>query len=186
MAGLAEAMKKVYPKDEMDFLTTYLHEYFYPAHGKKIEDADDLGLVLRAHLLAELLMDLILKKNVKCERMISRRELTFSMKLTIIESFGLIPEKFILVLEQLNSIRNQFAHDLRTSFKSVDFGAISREYAYSPVNKKYLLFIRKRLKTRHALRKDAFMMLMGSWLTNLVFLVFDEKELKEIKAVKTN
>lgn len=169
-------MKRIYPSDIMDFMMNYLHKYFMPKPNKKIEDVDDLGLVLRAHLLAELLMDMILKRSIKSERLISRRDLTFNMKLTIIDSFKLIPEKLILVLETLNSVRNQFAHDIRTTLEGVDFDVIVKECGAGPVPKKVLWRIRRDYKSKRDWKRFLFTSSMGGCLTDLVHRAFGWKK----------
>ncbi len=173
-------MKKKYPTDIMDFMMNYLHKYFFPPRNKKIEDSDDLSLVLRAHLLAELLMDMILKRNVKSQRRITRQNLTFNVKLTIIDSFRLIPEKLISVLEALNSVRNQFAHDLRTSLENIDFDIIVKKCGGSPVPKKVLWSVRRRYKSKHDWKRFLFTNAMGGCLTDLVHRAFGWKKEGEI------
>lgn len=158
----------------------YLHKYFLPLRNKKLEDSDDLSLVLRAHLLAELLMDMILKRNVKSQRRLAKQNLTFSMKLTIIDSFRLIPEKLINGLEALNSIRNQFAHDLRTSLENVDFDIIIKEWGGGPVPKKVLWSVRRQYKSKHDWKRFLFRSVMGGCLTDLVHRAFGWKKEGEI------
>ena len=154
-------------------MMNYLFRYFL-ASGTEIAKSDDVGLVLRAHLLAELLMDSILKKNTRNHRLIKRRDLHFSMKLAVVDSFGLIPEKTVHALETLNVIRNKFAHDVRMKLKNLDLSGLDQR-PVEEFERKALKRAVRQLRSKEAVKRIIFANLMGGWLTSLARQAFGPK-----------
>lgn len=72
--------------------------------------ADELTIVLKAHLFAEFLIDHIINELFKRPKVVLGY--TFSKKLEIIYSLDLIPNYVYKNVLLLNRIRNKYAHDL--------------------------------------------------------------------------
>ncbi len=87
-------------------------------------DGEPRASVLITHLYIEYIMDLIIRKKiVKPTKII---EMNFATKLKIVDSFGVLPANLIKNIDQLNKIRNLFAH--RIDIESDDFNLEFRKY----------------------------------------------------------
>ncbi len=115
-------MKKVYPLTESEF-NNWVNKYFT---GANIVSADDLTVVIRAHLLVEILIEMMLRKSLVNENILSHNDFTFDMKLTLADSMGIISVRPLSAIRQLNSIRNKFAHNIRTRLQDLDISKITK------------------------------------------------------------
>ena len=113
-------MKKQYPLTKAEFKAE-VDKYF---GGKNIRAEDDLVVVIRAHLLVEMLIEMLLKRNLLNEKILNEHDFTFDMRLTLADSLRLIPDKQLVAIKQLNSIRNKFAHSIKTRIKELDINKI--------------------------------------------------------------
>lgn len=104
-----------------EFKKDYVESYF---DGKILYEQDELSVVLRAHLLVEILINQLLESNLKKGDILKNKDFTFSMKLTLADSMGIIPPKVLPSVKQLNSIRNKFAHKIKSKLKDLDIREI--------------------------------------------------------------
>jgi len=110
-------VKKQHPLTEDEFKQDYIDKYF---RAKSLLDADDLTVVVRAHLLIEILIEILLKKELLKSDILADKDFTFYMKLMIADSMGLIPSKLLPAIKKLNNIRNEFVHNINTSLQNLD------------------------------------------------------------------
>jgi len=103
-----------YPKSEKEFYREYLRKYF-PTSG--FINGDELVVVLRAHLLVEVLIEMLLKKNMNSDKILHERDFSSYLKIIMVQSMGLARIKIIEALQQLNTIRNNFAHNIKTELE---------------------------------------------------------------------
>ncbi len=110
---------------------------------KTLKESDDsryLAVLLRFHLLIEYYLDLIISVYLKKGLSLLDNNLSFSQKLSIVDSFGLVPENIILSIKKLNSVRNKAAHDMDYVITERDIDSIGRCYGnnYLEFAKRYL------------------------------------------------
>ena len=75
-----------------------------------IETDDEIGTVLRLHLLIEEALDVFVQEKREGDiAVIVRQPRDFGMKLSLATAFGL-PVEFGLVIRKINAIRNNLAH----------------------------------------------------------------------------
>lgn len=111
---------------------------------------DDLvPIVLRMHLLSEYQLErLIIARLPRGDRVVDKARLTYRQKLTLVDSFNLIPDSMIQVLSKLNTLRNECSHEREVVISAShveklgqslgkEFTAMEREY---PDDLKRLLF----------------------------------------------
>lgn len=77
---------------------------------KMVETEDDVGCVLRSHLVLEQFLNVYVSDRVGVKNFFSEMRLRFSDKLNIAERLGLNYEIFA-ALKMLNRIRNNIAHE---------------------------------------------------------------------------
>src|SRR2546422_75986 len=120
-------------------------EYF--ERLKKHED--ELGIVLKTHLLVEYLLNTIIKERCKSPEKILKdhRSFPFSVKLQIVYSMGLLPEFVFKNIAKLNGLRNEFAHNLSVRIQKID-----RKYFGEDGEEKTLQIRRQRNPDRHYLK----------------------------------
>ena len=92
------------------FLEIFLHE-------------NPIALILITHLHIETICDRVLNKILPeaPEVFKNRRDLTFSLKLDIIRASGKVPKSICYDMKTINTLRNQTAHNLRSSIEDFDF-----------------------------------------------------------------
>jgi len=77
------------------------------------ENSDAVSLILRAHLLAEHLIEGLLESYLEEKaKPILELELNFYKKLQLIEGYELLPKNLIISIKKLNKLRNRCAHTL--------------------------------------------------------------------------
>ena len=76
-------------------------------------DADLVLAIIRAHLYTEFLIEHIIENNLPMGERISKNgRFTYSHKLTVVSSLGLVPDEVIASLRKFNKIRNDCAHEI--------------------------------------------------------------------------
>lgn len=105
---------------------------------RALNSNDPVMMVLRAHLLAEHYIDLIVMTGLRRGDIIIDRNYTFSQKLTIIESLDCLDKELIDSLKALNAVRNQCSHILDYQVIEQDIDKIGR-----PFSRKYLDYKKK-------------------------------------------
>lgn len=124
-------MKKQYPITQKELKNDYIKKYFSPKSIYMAED--DLTVIIRAHLIVETLLDMLLIKHLNIEKLslLENPYFTFLMKLELIESLGLCLDKkgiFLIAIKRLNTIRNYFAHYITTKLENQDISTITLPY----------------------------------------------------------
>ncbi|OEF06789.1 hypothetical protein, partial [Vibrio genomosp. F10] len=80
--------------------------------GKAFDTEDDLGMVIRSHIVLENLVEEYISSKTVCEKSVSKLKLTFEQKIYLAVSLGFDP-RFEKPLKAIATIRNRFAHNLR-------------------------------------------------------------------------
>ncbi|PKN18895.1 MAG: hypothetical protein CVU71_08870 [Deltaproteobacteria bacterium HGW-Deltaproteobacteria-6] len=95
--------------------------YQYVARVKKHDD--ELGIVLKGHLLLEHVMNLMIEKGFKQPRAIlsDHRSYSFSVKARLLFESNDLPEHVFNNITRLNRIRNELAHKLNLDEAKIDF-----------------------------------------------------------------
>jgi len=106
--------KKEYPKSAEEFLDKYVDKYF---SSSVIMHEDELAIIIRAHLLVEVLIEMFIKKKLNSDEILQERDFTFHMKTVLARSLGFGIENILEAIQQLNKIRNSFAHNIKTKLK---------------------------------------------------------------------
>lgn len=84
---------------------------------------DELGTVLKGHLLIEHVLDLMIKKGLKQPKAIlnDHRTYSFSVKARILFEGGYIQPPIFKNIVRINRIRNELAHNLKIKKSKVDY-----------------------------------------------------------------
>ncbi len=84
---------------------------------------DELGLIIKGHLLIEFIINLIIQKRCKSPNVIleDHRTYSFSVKLQLVYSMDLLPKHIYLNIRKVNKIRNQLAHNLELDTDKLDY-----------------------------------------------------------------
>lgn len=84
---------------------------------------DELGLIIKGHLLVEFIIDQVILKRCKSPKDILKdsRAYPFSVKLQIVYSMGLVPNNIYQNIRKINRIRNELAHNLEIDYRKIDF-----------------------------------------------------------------
>lgn len=100
-----------------------------------ILDDGEMFAVLKAHLIIERILDTVIKRNLKrSTRLTKKHRLSFELKLDLVRSFDILPEKYISSIKALNKIRNNIAHD---EDYELTFQELKRlEVEWAPIQKK--------------------------------------------------
>jgi hypothetical protein len=82
---------------------------------------DEIGMILKAHLLAEYLLNRIIQDKLQSPNKIidDHRSYTFSVKLQILYSARLLSERDFKNISSLNKIRNDLMHKLDVDLVSL-------------------------------------------------------------------
>jgi hypothetical protein len=114
---------------------------------------DELGTVLKGHLLVEHLIDLMIRKGFKRPTAIlnDHRTYSFSVKARILFESGHLPQHIFNNIERLNRIRNQLAHNLTLNEAKIDY-----HFSRNDKNVDMRPGLRKRNPLKHYLYMLAF------------------------------
>ena len=84
---------------------------------------DELGLIIKGHLFVEYILNHIIQKKFKKPKLIfdDGRSNSFSVKLNILYSLGIIPKYLYQNISNVNKIRNQYAHNLKIDSKKINY-----------------------------------------------------------------
>ena len=107
----------------MDFqneFRKFVSEHF---NGGVVLRSDPATLVLKAHLLVESLLDKFLEVFIPDKDIYEKIRLTFNKKWQLVKSKDLLPLDLLEAIKRLNEIRNQFVHNIDTSFANVDISS---------------------------------------------------------------
>jgi len=99
-----------------------------------------LATSLRFHLLIEYYLDLIISNFLKRGFVLVDSNITFSQKINIVDSFGVVPENIIISIKKLNTLRNKSAHDIDYQISEKDVDNIGRPFGknYTEFAQRYL------------------------------------------------
>jgi hypothetical protein len=106
--------------------------YFLPKKSKTLStnlhkilllNKNPRDMTILSHLILENMIEEIIRKKVKEPNPIL--EYSFYNKIKIMYSFGLIPEEMFRNLKLINTIRNNFAHNLKFSLTDFSFNDFS-------------------------------------------------------------
>lgn len=87
--------------------------------------SDTISLVVTGHLLIEYWIDFFIKSKIPHpERLFNSARLTFSQKLCLAESLGLLRYEHIKAIQVLNNIRNHFSHNLEYQISPKDLNIL--------------------------------------------------------------
>ncbi len=82
---------------------------------------DTISLVVTGHLFVEYWLDWLIRHNISNpKKLFDSGRLTFSQKLCLAESLGLVTGRLTEAIWQLNSIRNKISHNLEYQITSKD------------------------------------------------------------------
>lgn len=84
---------------------------------------EELGLIIKGHLLIEYILNQIIEQTFKKPEVFFKdnRANSFSVKLNILYSLGLIPMHIYKNIQSVNKIRNQYAHNLKVESDKLTF-----------------------------------------------------------------
>lgn len=77
-----------------------------------IFDTNELNSLLKGHLFIERVLDTLVKKALLKPELLFNQQLTFSFKVNLAASLGVLPEEYWGPIKALNKIRNNYVHDL--------------------------------------------------------------------------
>ncbi|HSR89072.1 MAG TPA: hypothetical protein VLK22_01555 [Candidatus Udaeobacter sp.] len=95
------------------------------------QNSKRLATTLRFHLLVEYYLDFIITSYLKRGFVITDNNITFSQKLNLVDSFGILPENIIISIKKLNALRNKSAHDIDYQITENDVDSIGRPFGKS-------------------------------------------------------
>jgi hypothetical protein len=98
---------------------------------------DELGTVLKCHLIIEYYIDLYLKSSFPAILHWQQARLTFNQKLELMNNQKTLIGFYYESIKNLNTIRNKFSHKLSYSINKEDYSAIKKaiEIWYNPLKK---------------------------------------------------
>ena len=111
-------MKKIVSKKKSD---QYDITVGYIASLRRSEG--ELGLIIKGHLLVEYILNQMVEKSFKKPEVFFKdnRANSFSVKLNILYSLGLIPTNIYKNIVSVNKIRNQYSHNLKVESDKLTF-----------------------------------------------------------------
>ena len=105
--------------DNLGVLTLYVD---------RVKNSDDeLTNVITSHLLTEFILNRIIEEKCSNSKKIldDHKSYTYSVKLTLIQCMGLLPEDLYKNLNLLNHLRNSYAHNLYPDKKIAKYNSMS-------------------------------------------------------------
>ena len=122
------------------------------------------------HLLSEYQLErLIIDRLPRGDRVVDKARLTYHQKLTLVDSFNLIPDSVIQVLSKLNTLRNECSHE-----REVVISASHVEKLGRSLGKEFSAMKRKRGDDVESLLLDVFIRvyvelvrdMIGQWVAD--------------------
>jgi len=92
-------------------------------------DTKELSSILKAHLFIERLIDSIIEKKLDKPGSLFKNQLSFSLKLDLAHSLGIVPDKVLSPIRALNKIRNKYAHDINYEVTIDELNNLKLEWA---------------------------------------------------------
>lgn len=99
-----------------------------------IFDTKELTYILKGHLFIERIIEALIRKNIKNPEVLFKQQLSFSLKLNLAISLGLITQKYVTPIKALNKLRNQYAHDGNYNVTVKEL--LQLKYHWEPIQKK--------------------------------------------------
>jgi hypothetical protein len=84
---------------------------------------DPLHLIIRSHLYTEVMLNTVIRNNFKNPEKII--DFSYSQKIKILFALGKLDNQLYADLNQLNQLRNKFAHNLKYDIAEFDFSKFS-------------------------------------------------------------
>jgi len=112
-------MKKInkkYPETYDNFRNDYIKKYL---STQQIQKNDELTVIVRGHLLVELIVEVLLKNNFSNDKILTDKNFTFFMKIELLYSIGIISKNHFTILQKLGEIRNKFAHHVGINLRDI-------------------------------------------------------------------
>ncbi|EKF9302916.1 MAG: hypothetical protein RPT12_17260 [Vibrio anguillarum] len=91
------------------------------------EKEDDLGVVLRAHIIIENIIEDFIGSRVQDVKAFQKMKLTFEQKKHMAMALG-FDSRFDRPLKNLTTLRNKFAHDLRDNINQSDINNFYKSF----------------------------------------------------------
>lgn len=128
---------------------------------------DEASIALKGHLLSEFLLNRIIESKLGQNKI---KNMTYSMKLCLLEKHHLLPEEMMLNLRLLNSFRNRLMHELDVSISKKEM------IFYKPNKEIFKVRVKKgRYPQRYYLRSLCHGILTGLRNHMLIFLKIDSR-----------
>jgi len=100
-------------------ITAMRDEAIEQTSRKLLPLSDTISVVVTGHLLIEYWLDWLIRHNIpQPKKLFDSGRLTFSQKLCLAESLGLLRDEYIEAIRVLNNIRNHFSHNLEYKISS--------------------------------------------------------------------
>jgi hypothetical protein len=93
----------------------------------------ELSSILKAHLFVERLIDSLIENKLTNPASFFKNQISFSLKLDIAHSLGIIPDRMLSTIKSLNGIRNKYAHDLNYQVTLGELNALKLDW--EPIQK---------------------------------------------------
>jgi hypothetical protein len=90
---------------------------------ESLDQEDDLGMVIRTHIIIEQYLNVIIEAHLVDVDSFKKAKLTYEQTYLLALSMGLKP-RFKGILKTIGSIRNDFAHKLRSDISKQDANAL--------------------------------------------------------------
>lgn len=103
-------------------------------------DLDPVLLLLRAHLLTENLIEsLIMLVLERGDRIVFKGNLGYYQKVSLLDSFDIVPDELISSLKNLNKVRNKCSHEMdkQITISDIDFIGSSLKEEYTKTKREY-------------------------------------------------
>ncbi|MCH8011040.1 MAG: hypothetical protein IIA61_03675 [Candidatus Marinimicrobia bacterium] len=103
-------------------------------------DLDPVLLLLRAHLLTEnLIKSLIMLVLERGDRIVFNGNLGYYQKVSLLDSFDIVPDELISSLKNLNKVRNKCSHEMdkQITISDIDFIGSSLKDEYTKTKREY-------------------------------------------------
>ncbi|WP_244868250.1 hypothetical protein [Pseudomonas sp. Cab53] len=162
------------------------------------ETEDEMGCVLRFHLMLERLLTFYLKEKCKGEIAVyAKLPRDFGQKLGLAAAFGL-PLPIAAVIHHVNSMRNKLAHGMKTAIDQGDAQQLSRlvnsmsaiEPEFHPVEKRYITIHSMnpdvRIKYGSEVRTDFLIASFAFWAVSTKALIMEAALNKIVPNQKRN
>lgn len=138
---------------DIDLSKDITAQYLFTLH----QHEDDVGLILKGHLLIEFILNEIINRCCKSPKTILRdhRSYTFAVKLQLVYSMGSLPTPIYKSIRRVNRLRNHLAHNLELEIDQSDF-------SFTRIDGKEILIKMKSKKPRYPARQYCKKLCLGT------------------------